>query len=126
MPRDLGGVRVFGQVSEQGYVPFVPGETARYYVDEAGGAGPSATEIYVVEAGSGRLVTGAGIEVREGDAVFVDRRPTAEDPTLAQIAIQEERAAQEAARDRRQFLFQTVATTISALSLLVTAYAVIQ
>ncbi len=126
VPRDLGGVRVFGQVSEQGYVPFVSGETAGYYVAAAGGAGPSATEVYVVEAGSGRVVVGAGIEVREGDAVFVDRRPTAEDPTLAQIALQEERAEQEASRNRRQFLIQTISTTISTLGFLISTYFLIQ
>ncbi len=126
VPRDLGGVRVFGQVSEQRYVPFVPGEAASYYVDAAGGAGPSATEVYVLEAGSGRLIAGAGAEVREGDAVFVDRRPTGEDPTLAQLALQEERAEREASRDRRQLLIQTLATTVSAISTLIFAYSVIR
>ena len=122
VPRDVGGVRVFGQISEPGYVPFTPGLTAQAYVEAAGGAGPSATEVYVVEAGSGRLVTGAGAPVREGDAVFVDRRPTAEDPTLAQLALSEERFEREAARDRRQFLFQTIATTITTVGLLLTIY----
>ena len=126
MPRDVGGVRVFGQVSEPGFVPFAPGRSAAAYVEEAGGLGPGATETYVVEAGTGRLVEGAGAEVREGDAVFVDRRPTAEDPALAQLVLQEERAELEAARDRRQFLLQTIATTVSTLGFLVSTYFLIQ
>jgi protein involved in polysaccharide export with SLBB domain len=122
VPRDVGGVRVFGQVSEPGFVAFAPGRTAAAYVEEAGGPGPGATETYVVEAGTGRLVRGAGAEVRQGDAVFVDRTPTAEDPTLAQLVLQEERAELEVARDRRQFLFQTISTTVVTLGFLITTY----
>ena len=126
VPRDLGGVRVYGQVTEPAFVPFVAGQTASAYIEAAGGVGPGATEVYVVEAGSGRVVEGVDVEVREGDAVFVDRRPTAEDPTLAQLVLQEERVEREEARDRRQVLFQTIGTAISTLGFLVSTYFLIR
>lgn len=116
VPRDLGGVRVFGQVGQPGFVPYTPGRTAAAYVEAVGGTGPSATETYVVEAGSGRLVPGADTEVREGDAVFVDREPTAEDPTLAQLTLQERADARQDRQETRQARYQLAQTVVAAVA----------
>lgn len=133
VPYDLGAVRVFGQVAEAGYVPFVAGRTAGDYVEAAGGPGPTATAVYVVEAGTGRFVEGAAAPVGPGDAVFVDRAPTADSPQVEQLAIQEEQLALQQRqvelqdrRDRQQARFQLIGTLVSivgtAASLLI-AYA---
>ena len=39
-PRDEGTVFVMGNVPQPGYVEYVEGQPARYYIDQAGGAGP--------------------------------------------------------------------------------------
>ena len=129
VPRDLGAVRVSGQVSDPGYVPFEPGLTAGDYVDRAGGPGPVATTVYTVDARTGRFTAGRQTPVREGDGVFVDRPPTSDSATIETLALQEEnlalqeqRAEREASRDRRQLLIQTIATTISAVSTAIFAY----
>ncbi len=129
VPQDLGAVRVSGQVSDPGYVPFEPGLTAGDFVARAGGPGPVATTIYTVDARTGRFTPGAETPVRAGDAIFVDRTPTSDSPVIENLALQEEtpllqeqRAEREASRDRRQILIQTIATTISAVSTAIFAY----
>ena len=126
VPRDLGAVRLTGQVAQPGYVPFVEGRTAADYVAEAGGLGPAAETVYVVDARTGRLTAGLDMPVLRGDAVFVDRVATSDSPQIENLAIQERREEREAGRDRRQFLLQTVATTISAVGFLVSTYFLIQ
>ena len=128
VPFDLGAVRVFGQVAEAGYVPFVEGRTAGGYVEAAGGRGPSATAIYVVEAGTGRFVEGPDTPVRPGDAVFVDRTPTADSPQVEQLAIQERQLELQDRRDRQQVRFQLLQgaiTAVSAVATLLIAYATV-
>ncbi len=133
VPRDLGAVRVFGQVGDPGYVPFQPGLTAGDYVGRAGGLGPASTTVYTVDARTGRFTPGPETAVQAGDAVFVDREPTSDSAAFENLAIQqenvrlqEERLEREATRDRRQLLIQTVATTISAISTLIFAYTQLQ
>ena len=126
VPRDLGVVRVFGQVGAPGYVPYQDGLTARAYVDRAGGPGPAATTIYTVDARTGRFSAGPDVPVRPGDAVFMDRPPTSDSPAFEGLALQERRAAQDASRDRRQFLLQTVSTTIATLGFLISTYFLIR
>ena len=122
VPRDLGTVRLTGQVARPGTVPFVEGRTAADYVAEAGGLGPSAETVYVVDARTGRLTAGAATPVLRGDAVFVDRVPTSDSFQIENLAIQERREEREAERDRRQFLFQAVSTAVSVALLAVTIY----
>jgi protein involved in polysaccharide export with SLBB domain len=122
VPRDLGAVRVSGQVSDPGFVPFEPGLTAGDYVARAGGLGPAATTVYTVDARTGRFTAGRETPVLEGDAVFVDRPPTSDSATIENLALQAAREEREAERDRRQFLIQTIATTISAVSTAIFAY----
>ena len=72
-PRDDGTVFVTGHVSQPGYVAIREGESAKYYLARAGGAGPGATDVYVFEGSSGQARTGINQIVRSGDTIFVDR-----------------------------------------------------
>ena len=125
VPRDLGAVRVFGQVGRSGYVAYSTGRSARDYVEDAGGLGPVATEVYVVDAATGRLTAGADGVVQPGDAVFVDRQPTADNPQYESLAIQQQQIERQDARDRRQTRFQLIQTTISAIGTVLTAISII-
>ena len=125
VPRDLGAVRVFGQVGQSGYQPYRPGQAARSYVEAAGGPGPTATEVYVVDAATGRFTADAGAVVRPGDAVFVGRRPTSDDVSYESLALQEQQIERQDARDRRQARYQLLQTTIAAVGTVFTAIAVI-
>ena len=125
VPEDRGAVRVFGGVARPGFVDYTPGLDADAYVERAGGATPQATERYVVEAGTGRFVEGGGTAVRPGDAVFVNREPSADDPQLASIAVQERQveATQEFNRAQGRFqVIQSSAAVIGALGSLIFAY----
>ena len=133
VPRDLGTVRVFGQVSEPGYVPFTAGLTAADYVERAGGLGPAGTTFFTVDARTGRFTAGPEVQVQAGDAVFVDRPPTSDSPQFESLALQqenirlqEERSERDAERDRRQFLLQTITTTISTVGFLISTYFLIR
>ena len=125
VPRDLGTVRVFGQVGQSGYRPYEPGQRAGAYVEAAGGPGPAATEVYVVDAATGRFTAGADAVVRPGDAVFVGRAPTSDNPSYEGLALQERQIERQDARERRQARYQLVQTTLSAIATLFTAIAVI-
>ena len=113
VPFDDGLVRVYGRVQRGGYIPFVPGATAQDYVARAGGLGPTADEVYVVDATTGQLVEGAATEVRPGDAVFVNSLPSPNTPEFAQLALQERQDAREDVRDRRQARYSAIQTALS-------------
>ena len=72
-PRDEGTVLVTGNVPQPGYVTFVSGMTAKYYVDRVGGSGPEADNIYIYNGSSSTVRQGANEPVRPGDIVFVSR-----------------------------------------------------
>lgn len=120
VPRDLESVRVYGQVSRPGYVSFVEGLQAGDYVRNAGGTAPSATEVYVVEAGTGRFIAGEDQIVSPGDAVFVDRVPTADNPQFENVALQDRREERDSARDERQARNQTIQLALQAVGTLAT------
>lgn len=150
VPQDLGVVRVSGQVAAPGYLPFEPGRTAGDYVAQAGGPGPVATTVYVVDARTGLFKAGPQTPVEPGDAVFVDRPPTFDSPEFQSldfqsqslaldtqgqalqersIAVQEEnlvlqrqQAERDAAAGRRQVIFQTVSLIVAAASTVATVY----
>ncbi|MCY3629171.1 MAG: SLBB domain-containing protein [Bacteroidota bacterium] len=71
-PRDEGTIFVSGHVPQPGYVTFVPGRTAQYYVDRAGGLGPGAEDIYIYDGSSGTVRKGLNEPIRSGDTIFVD------------------------------------------------------
>lgn len=129
IPRDLGTIRVFGQVADPSLIPFEPDLSAGDYVDRAGGPGPVGTTVYTVDARSGRFISGRETPVQPGDAVFVDRIPTSDSPQIENLALQAEnirlqeaREEREATRNRRQFLLQTVTTTVTTLGFLISTY----
>ena len=98
-----------------------PGSDA--YVEAAGGRAEGAQEVYVVEAGTGRLAPEAGQALELGDAVFVSREAVADTPQSAQLALQQQQAdrdeirqQREERRDERQVRFQLAQTAISAVA----------
>ena len=73
IPRDEGTVFVTGHVPQPGYVAHLPGMTARYYIERAGGMGPAARGVYVFQGSSQRIREGNDTPVYSGDTIFVDR-----------------------------------------------------
>ncbi|MCY4171791.1 MAG: SLBB domain-containing protein [Bacteroidetes bacterium] len=71
IPRDERTILVTGHVAKPGYVTFVPGQPAKYYVERAGGAGPVAEGIYVYGGSSSLVRQGPNEIVLPSDAVFV-------------------------------------------------------
>ncbi len=71
-PRDEGTIYVTGHVPQPGYVTFVPGMTARHYVERAGGLGPGAEDVYIYDGSSGAVRRGLDEPIRSGDTIFVD------------------------------------------------------
>lgn len=143
VPRDIGAIRVSGQVSAPGYVPFEPALTAGDYVARAGGPGPVATTVYTIDARTGLFKAGRDTPVQAGDAVFVDRPPTFDSPQFqslafeeqgqalqarsiavqeANLALQREQAERDAIANRRQVIFQAVSSIAAALGALATVY----
>lgn len=108
-PPTEGSVFVTGNVAQGGYVPFVEGQTARYYIDEAGGQGPETTGVYVFEITSGQYRQGIDTIVKEGDTVFVNREPVGETPELQSLLITQETS-------RRQIKLATIQTVITGVS----------
>lgn len=128
VPRDPGGVLVVGQVRYPGYVAFAPGAEAAYYLEQAGGLGPAATEVYLREAGSGTLRSPNGTPIRSGDALFVDRIPTADTESLQSLALQEQTLLLQEERERANRRLQFVQTGISlvgAVATVITTYLLI-
>lgn len=128
IPRGDNGVRVFGAVARPGFVPYSPGRSATAYVERAGGLTEAATGVWVVEAGTGRLVPYPDRALEPGDAVFAAREVLADTPQGAQITLQqrqaereENRALREEQRDARQARFQLFQTVISAAGVVVSA-----
>lgn len=125
VPRDLGVVRVFGQVGRSGYLPYQSGQRAVAYIQAAGGRGPTATEVYVVDAATGRFTADPDAVVQPGDAVFVARQPTSDDVSYESLALQERQVERQDSRERRQSRYQLIQTTLAAVSTVFTAIAVI-
>ncbi len=116
-PRDEGTVFVTGNVPQAGFVEFVEGQRAGYYVDVAGGKGPLSRAVYVFSP-DGSMQTGERTVVRQGDTIFVDREDIAESPEIATLLISDRNARRQA----RIMNTQTIITGISAITSIVTAY----
>ena len=119
IPRDEQTVFVTGHVASPGYVPYHPGQPARYYIMQAGGPGPQARAIYVFDAGTGQVRRGPEAPVYSGDTIFVDRQPVADTPEVAQLVLND----QISRRQHRILTVQTILTGISTIVGIVTAYA---
>ncbi len=108
-PRDEETVYVIGNVPQPGYVAYVDGQPAHYYIEQAGGQGPLTKGIYVFEEGTGKMSIGDQVVVRSGDTIFVDREDIAESPEIAQLLISDENS-------RRQARIMTTQTIITSLT----------
>ena len=117
-PRDEGTVFVMGNVPQPGYVEYVAGQPARYYVDQAGGPGPDSQTIYVFEDGSGQIRVGETSAVQSGDTVFIDRKPVAETPQMAQLLLQERISRRQSRAITTQIIFGGITATVSILATL--------
>lgn len=115
VPHDPGAVLVVGQVRNPGLVPFVAGAEADYYIEQAGGRGPAAAEVYLREAGSGALRPPTSTAIRSGDALFVDRIPMADTETLQALALQERQLDFQRQQERTNRRFQYVQTGLTIL-----------
>jgi len=109
-PRDEGTVFVMGNVPRPGYVAYLMGQPASYYVDKAGGKGPEAKSVYIFEDGTGQIRVGEGHFVRSGDTIYVDREDIAESPEIAQLLLQD----QISRRQSRTLLTQTILASVTA------------
>jgi protein involved in polysaccharide export with SLBB domain len=116
VPRDPNAVHVIGQVQSPGYVPFKVGADAAYYIEQAGGRGPAAAEVYLREAGSGSLRDPDGVPIRSGDALFVDRAPIADTESLQALALQERQLDFQRMQERSNRRFQYIQTGLAIVS----------
>ncbi|WP_245771992.1 polysaccharide biosynthesis/export family protein [Rhodothermus profundi] len=121
IPRNEQTVFVAGHVAKPGYVPYQPGQPARYYILQAGGLGPQARAVYVFDAGTGQVRRGLEAPVYSGDTIFVDRQPMADTPEIAQLVLND----QISRRQHRILTVQTILTGISTIVGIITAYAAI-
>ncbi len=131
VPRDPGAVLVVGQVRNPGYVPFQASADAAYYIEQAGGQGPAADEVYLREAGSGLpSAPPTNTPIRSGDALFVNRDPTADTEALQALthpgaAAQISSASARASNRRFQYI-QTGLAIVSTAVGIVTTYLLVR
>lgn len=121
VPFDVGGIRVLGQVARPGYIPYRENWTAQQYVNGAGGLAPAATEVYVVEAASGRFIRDQNLIIHPGDAVFVNRTAAADSPEIASLEMQERQFQLQQRREVRDRTLRYVSIALGAVSTVVTA-----
>ncbi len=105
-PRDEGTILITGHVPRPGYVTFVPGMPARYYIELAGGLGPAAKDVYIYRGSSGSVRQGLEEPVLSGDTIFID--------WLEELTMRQE----ELTMRKRQFIISSIS---AATGLAVTA-----
>ncbi len=115
-PRLEETVYVIGNVVQGGYVPFVEGRNASYYIDRAGGQAPNSTGVFVYDSISGRVLSGANAPVTAGATVYVDREGVAETPELQSLLVTQETSR----RQLRLASTQTVISGITAITAIIT------
>ena len=121
-PRNEGTVFVMGNVPQPGYVEYVEGQPARYYIDRAGGPGPESETIYVFEDGTGQIRIGPNSVVRSGDTVFIDRKAVAESPQIASLLL----ADRQARRQSRIQTTQVIIAGLTAITSIITAFVAVR
>jgi protein involved in polysaccharide export with SLBB domain len=121
VPEDPGGVMVLGQVRSGGLIPHREGASAEYYIAEAGGLAPAATDIYVREGGSGLLRPAAGATIRSGDVLFVDRLPAAFSETQQSLLLQRQQYEAQVRRDRAEGRNRLITTALGIVGTAFTA-----
>ncbi|MFK7844484.1 MAG: SLBB domain-containing protein [Rhodothermales bacterium] len=121
-PRDEQTIHVVGNALKPGYIPYVPGKTAAYYIELAGGEAPMTTGRYVFEAGSGKVYADKGAILRPGDTIFINRESIASTPDLQALLITDEVSK----RQTRIARTQTIITGITALVSVVNTFLLIR
>jgi len=76
VPAKEYAVNVVGHVKNPGLAPYVPGKTAKYYIERAGGynIGAWKKRVRVKKAGTGEMLKAKGTIVEMGDMVFVPEK----------------------------------------------------
>ena len=121
-PRNEQTVYISGNVLNPGYIPFVPDQTAQYYIDQAGGEAPLTTGIFIFEAGTGKVHSDTKTIVRAGDTIFINREAMTDNPELQALLLTEQ-ASQRQTRIART---QTIITGITALVSVVNTFLLIR
>ncbi len=117
-PRDTEMVFVSGNVPEPGYFPYVPGQSARYYIIQAGGRQPLVTAAYVIDAIDGEVLRGADAAVAPGVTVFVNQRALGEMPQISELAFERNRAIRQANLQRTTLIITGVTAAIGIIATL--------
>ena len=83
-------VYVYGQVGEEGYVPFKKGEDAEYYIEQAGGYSLAADEgdTRIIKFNSRGWYEPGDIEIESGDYVYVPKETKTEFKDWVQLVAQ--------------------------------------
>ncbi|MEZ4702134.1 MAG: SLBB domain-containing protein [Rhodothermales bacterium] len=121
-PRDEQTVYLTGNVVQPGYLPFVEGKTARYYIEQAGGKAPLSRGVYVLVAGTGEVLEDEGAIVRAGDTIFVNRDPISDNPEIQSLILTDQVSRRQTGIARTQ----TVITGITALVSVINTYLLIR
>ncbi len=121
-PRDEGTVFVMGNVPRPGYVEYLTGQPASYYINQAGGKGPEAKSVYIFEDGTGQIRVGEGLPVRSGDTVYVDREDIAESPEIAQLLLNDRNLR----RQTRISTTQVIISGLTAITGIITAFVAVR
>ena len=128
VPTDVGGVLVLGQVGMPGYVPYLPGADAAYYVAQAGGRVAGAADVFVQSAPTQPYERSDAVPVEPGAVVFVDREAVGETLAQQQVLVQESQfdlQEQREAREARYRLLTTGLQVVSTAVAVVTTYLLI-
>jgi len=121
VPRDESTVYVFGQVLQPGYIALESGQSANYYLAQAGGMSAVAGRVLVINPATGAVHEDLDRSLLSGDLVFVERDATiAEDPDMERLIIERDRARADARIRTMQTIFQGVGTLASLITLIIT------
>jgi len=121
VPRDESTVYVFGQVLQPGYIALESGQSAQYYLTQAGGMSAVAGRVLVINPATGAVHEDLDRPLLSGDLVFVERDATiAEDPDMERLIIERDRARADARIRTMQTIFQGVGTLASLITLIIT------
>jgi protein involved in polysaccharide export with SLBB domain len=120
VPTDYGTVFVFGQVVRPSHVPFAAGASVSHYIAEAGGLSESATDVYIIDAGTRQYVAAEAVAVRSGDMIFVGSNvPTTDNLAIQSLVVQQQTAKGDQRIRRQQLWLQGAALVASTITTLI-------
>jgi len=77
IPPKIDLVYVYGQVNRAGYLKYFPNKNYQYYLDQAGGIGESAVDVYIVKGQSRSWIAAEenpNVNVEPGDYIWVSKK----------------------------------------------------